>query len=66
MVSEQPKEPRKLLRWMNIKELSDYVKIPVPTLYKLVLQCKIPASRIGRLWRFHKDAIDDWMEGKQE
>jgi len=50
----------------NIDELSDYLKIPKSTLYKLVRQGKIPAQKVGRHWRFHKEAIVDWLSNRKE
>ena len=46
---------------LTIQELSDYLKVPVSTLYKLVREGSIPATKIGKHWRFQKDAIDAWI-----
>jgi len=46
---------------LTIAELSDYLKIPKSTLYKLVREGKIPSQKIGRHWRFRKEAIDQWL-----
>jgi len=54
--------PEKLL---TIKELAKYLDIHKITLYRWVKQKKIPAVKIGKLWRFKKDKIDAWFE-KQE
>jgi excisionase family DNA binding protein len=48
---------------ITIEELSVYVKVPISTLYKLAREGKIPANKIGRHWRFHKQAIDRWLAG---
>ena len=47
---------------LTIEELSAYLKIPKSTLYKLVREGKIPCQKIGRHWRFRKEAIDRWLE----
>jgi len=47
---------------LTIKELAVYLKIPKSTLYKIVREGKIPSQKIGRHWRFHKGAIDHWLE----
>lgn len=46
---------------LTIAELSDYLKIPKSTLYKLVREGKIPSQKIGRHWRFRKETIDQWL-----
>ena len=47
---------------LTIKELSLYLRISKSTLYKLVREGRIPSQKIGRHWRFRKDAIDRWLE----
>ena len=47
---------------LTIDELVDYLRIPKSTLYKLAQEGKIPARKVGRHWRFRKEAIDRWLE----
>jgi len=47
---------------LTIDELSGYLKVPKSTLYKLVREGKVPCQKVGRHWRFRKDAIDSWLE----
>lgn len=47
---------------LTIDELVDYLRIPKSTLYKLAQEGKIPSRKIGRHWRFRKEAIDRWLE----
>ena len=47
---------------LTIEELSAYLKIPRSTLYKLVREGKIPSQKVGRHWRFRKEAIDRWLD----
>jgi excisionase family DNA binding protein len=46
---------------LNIDELASYLKIPRSTLYKIVREGKVPSQKVGRHWRFHKEAIDLWL-----
>ena len=50
---------------LTVEDLSNYLRIPKSTIYKLVREGKIPAQKIGRHWRFRKEAIDRWLENKQ-
>ncbi len=50
---------------LTVDEISDYLKIPKSTIYKLVREGKIPAQKIGRHWRFRKESIDRWLEMRQ-
>ena len=49
---------------LNIKEVSDYLKIPVSTLYKLIQNGKIPAIKLGKHWRFLKKDLALLFEQK--
>jgi len=56
------KEPDSI---MTIEEVAAYLKIPKSTVYILAQDAKIPCQKVGRQWRFHKEAINDWIrEGK--
>jgi len=47
---------------MTIDELSAYLKIAKSTLYKLAQEGKLPGQKVGRHWRFRKEAVDRWLE----
>jgi len=46
---------------MTTKELARYLQLHEITVCKYAAEGKIPAIRIGRVWRFDKDAIDKWI-----
>ena len=50
---------------LTIEELSVYLKIPKSTLYKLVREGKVPSQKVGRHWRFLKEAINRWLDETQ-
>ena len=47
--------------YMTTEEVSEYLKLPVETLYKHARSRKIPATKIGKHWRFSRDEIDRWV-----
>lgn len=47
---------------LTIDELSAYLKIAKSTLYKLSQEGRVPGQKVGRHWRFRKNAIDRWLE----
>lgn len=51
---------------MTTKELAKYLKLHEITICKYAAEGKIPAIRIGRVWRFDKEAIDKWIGGGQK
>jgi excisionase family DNA binding protein len=50
---------------LTIEELSVSLKIPKPSLYKVVREGKIPCQKIGPHWRFRKAALDRWLEASR-
>lgn len=51
---------------MTIDALAEYLKISRSTLYKLVQDGKLPGQKVGKRWRFHKEAIDEWLKQHPE
>ena len=46
---------------MTTREVAKYLKLHEITICKYAAEGKIPAIRIGRVWRFDKTAIDKWI-----
>ena len=46
---------------MTLDEMANYLRVTEKTLYRLIKQGRIPATKVGRQWRFDKAAIDDWL-----
>lgn len=49
---------------LNIREVSDYLRIPVSTVYKLIQTGKIPAVKLGKHWRLMKKDLDHLFDRK--
>jgi excisionase family DNA binding protein len=47
---------------MTVDEVSRYLRIPKSTLYKLAQERRVPCQKVGRHWRFRKEALDRWLE----
>ena len=47
---------------MDIKTLAHYLGMGRSKIYGLIRQKKIPASRIGRQYRFSKELVDAWLK----
>ena len=56
---EEEKKPKEI---MDVRELAQYLGIGKSKIYALIRHKKIPASRIGRQYRFSKDVIDAWLK----
>jgi excisionase family DNA binding protein len=47
---------------LKAEELSQWLRIPKSTIYKLCLEGKIPGTKIGRHWRFDRHDIEVWFK----
>ena len=56
MMNEKP------LDVMTLNEVAEYLRIPRSTAYKLAQSGKLPGQKVGRHWRFHKEAVEDWLK----
>ncbi|OFZ54754.1 MAG: hypothetical protein A2428_01025 [Bdellovibrionales bacterium RIFOXYC1_FULL_54_43] len=50
--------------WMTVEEVAAYLRVSRETIYKLVQQNKIPASKLGNQWRFNRERVDQWLSAK--
>lgn len=48
-------------RWMTLDETAEYLHVSKDSIYRMAQKGKIPASKVGNLWRFKKEEIDGWM-----
>jgi excisionase family DNA binding protein len=46
---------------MTVEEVADYLRVTKKTIYRLLEGNKIPATKVGRQWRFDKTSIDEWL-----
>ncbi|TBR17313.1 helix-turn-helix domain-containing protein [bacterium] len=47
---------------MDIKTLALYLGMGRSKIYNLIRQKKVPASRIGRQYRFSRPLVDQWLK----
>ena len=50
-----------LAQIMTTKEMAKYLRLHQITICKLSKERKIPSIRIGSVWRFDKEVIDEWI-----
>lgn len=60
------KEVAKMERWMTLQEVAGYLRVSKDSIYRLAQKGEVPASKIGNLWRFRKDEIDEWMNNNRK
>jgi excisionase family DNA binding protein len=53
-----------MAKLMTVEEAAVFLRVGKKTIYRLLKQGKIPATRVGQQWRFSKASIDKWLQQK--
>ena len=48
-------------RWLSVDEIGAYLGVKRDTIYKWIGEKGMPSHKIGRLWKFKKDDVDEWV-----
>lgn len=48
-------------RWISVEEIAAYLGVQRDTVYKWIIRKNLPAHKVGRLWKFRKPEIDNWV-----
>jgi len=48
-------------RWLSVDEIAAYLGIKRETIYKWLAEKNMPAHKLGKLWKFRKDEVDEWL-----
>jgi len=48
-------------RWLSVDDICKYLGISRDTAYKYIETRGLPAYRIGRLWKFKQQEVDEWV-----
>jgi len=51
---------------MTISEVAEYLRIPRASAYKLAQRGKIPCQKVGRHWRFRREALEVWLDCRED
>lgn len=49
-------------RWLAVDEIVEYLGVSRDTIYAWIAERGLPAHRVGRLWKFKKEAVDAWVQ----
>lgn len=48
-------------RWLSVEEIAAHMGVSPDTVYKWIERKRLPAHRMGRLWKFKATEIDKWV-----
>ena len=49
-------------RYLSVAEICTYLGVKRDTVYKWISKKKLPAHRIGKLWKFKVSEVDEWVK----
>jgi excisionase family DNA binding protein len=49
---------------MTLHEVAKYLRVTTKTVSRMLQSGKIPATKVGRQWRFNKSSIQEWLNKK--
>lgn len=51
---------------LTVMEVAQFLRVPKSTVYKLARGGELPASKIGKHWRFLRRDIHEWMHSRSK
>jgi excisionase family DNA binding protein len=51
---------------LTVRQLAAYLNMASVTIYRLAARGELPGTKVGGQWRFHKQAIDEWLSRKPD
>jgi excisionase family DNA binding protein len=49
-------------RWLSVEEICSHLGVSKETIYRWLEKKKIPAHKLGRLWKFQASEVDCWIK----
>ena len=51
---------------LTVMDVARFLRVPKSTVYKLARLGELPASKIGKHWRFLRRDIHEWMHSRSQ
>lgn len=48
--------------WISLEDAANYLGVKKETVRTWIKKTDIPAHKIGKLWKFKKSELDDWVK----
>ncbi len=51
--------------FLTAEEVAEFLRLPLSTVYKLVQDKKLPGFKVGKHWRFRREAFREWIKQQE-
>jgi excisionase family DNA binding protein len=48
-------------RWLSVDEIAEHLGVSKDSVYGWVSSGRMPGHRVGRLWKFKRAEVDEWV-----
>lgn len=48
-------------RWLSVDEIASHLGVAAITVYRWLEKGRVPAHRVGKLWKFKVSEVDAWV-----
>lgn len=55
-------EEQKIDNWISIDDVATYLGVTKDTIRNWIKKTDIPAHKIGKLWKFKRSELDEWVK----
>ncbi|HHM6455351.1 TPA: helix-turn-helix domain-containing protein [Pseudomonas aeruginosa] len=47
--------------WISVEQIAEHLGVTRDSIYRWIEAKRLPAHKIGRLWKFKVSEVDDWV-----
>ena len=51
-------------RWWSMREICEYLGVSHDTVSRWITSYNMPATKLGKCWKFKKTLVDSWAESR--
>lgn len=48
-------------RWLSVEDIAVHLGVAKDSIYRWIERKGLPAHKLGKLWKFKRDEVDNWV-----